>query len=82
MSKNPISIIQAIENNYKDKENQFMHVINEMEQIAQEKLQECEKEENKQGEQVMRALCQTISSIGKAYIAIYDLKPNQKTNQA
>ena len=27
-----------------------------MEQIAQEKLQECEKEENKQGEQVMESI--------------------------
>lgn len=79
MSKKPINIFQAINDGYTAKQNKFINVLKEMESIA---LEEHNKEEsNELVKQLTIAMAETIKSIFKAYITIYEVKPIKKVEE-
>lgn len=77
-NKNPISIIQAVNQGYKEKEKQFMASIHEM-LVETENL----KVEGKEVNQIIQtALLQTLDSIVKLYTTIYNIDIGVKEHQA
>lgn len=71
MKKNPINLLQALNDNYINKQNQFLKMLSEMETLAITQLQEAEDDFVKH---MTNAMLETIRSIGKAYIQIYQAK--------
>lgn len=77
-NKNPISIIQAVNQGYKEKEKQFMASIHEM-LVETENL----KVEGKEVNQIIQtALLQTLDSIVKLYTTIYNIDISVKEQNA
>lgn len=71
MKKNPINLLQALNDNYMNKQNQFLKMLSEMETLAIAQLQEAEDDFVKH---MTNAMLETVRSIGKAYIQIYQAK--------
>lgn len=67
----PINIFQAINDSYTSKQNKFMSIVSEMEKLALAQLNEAEDDFVKH---MTNAMLETIRSIGKAYIQIYQAK--------
>ena len=74
----PINIFQAINDSYTSKQNKFMSIVSEMEKLALAQLNEAENDFVKH---LTNAMLETIVSIGKAYITIYEVEPVKKQQE-
>lgn len=67
-----MNILEAINNSYKEKEQQYLHVLSEMQNIAVEQLVTSNTDV---GKAINQAMLTTIESLGKAFISIYKVEP-------
>jgi hypothetical protein len=67
-----MNILEAINNAYKEKEQQYLHVLSEMQSIAVEHLVTSNTDV---GKAINQAMLTTIESLGKAFISIYKVEP-------
>lgn len=67
-----MNILEAINNAYKEKEQQYLHVLSEMQSIAVEQLVTSSTDV---GKAINQAMLTTIESLGKAFISIYKVEP-------
>jgi hypothetical protein len=67
-----MNILEAINNSYKEKEQQYLHVLAEMQSIAVEQLVTSNTDV---GKAINQAMLTTIESLGKAFISIYKVEP-------